>query len=393
VVTDGAIDVDELIVRAVETAGADDFGEDSWQEGLSILVDGLNGEAELNDVGDAMAAGELLAYLVNRLQILEWRRSHPEVVGVPITRPIFIVGQPRTGTTILYDLLAQDPANRVPLTWEVDHPTPPPRTDSYEDDPRIATSQAMADMADLVIPGFTAFHPIGARLAQECVRIKGSDFRSMIFPVQYRIPTYNHWLIHETDLAPTYRWHRIFLEHLQSGHMAERWLLKSPAHLWYLPALMAEYPDAVVIQTHRDPLKVIASVSALTAHLRQMASDHHSIAEAAAQYCDDIFVGLERGLEARADGTLPADQVVDVQFADFAADPFATIAALYDQLGLELSDDADHRMRRFLAEHPGDGGGGGTRYTWTDTGLDGAALRQRARAYQQRFGVPSEPIE
>ena len=388
----GAIDVDELIGRAIVEAGADDFGEDGWQEGLSILVDGLHAEADLNAVGEAMAGSELLAYLVNRLQILDWRRDHPEIAGIAIHRPIFIVGQPRTGTTILYDLLAQDPANRVPLTWEVDHPCPPPLTATYESDPRIATSQAMADMADMVVPGFTAFHPIGARLAQECVRIMGSDFRSMIFPVQYRVPTYNHWLIHDTDMAPTYRWHRVFLEHLQSGHMAERWLLKSPAHLWYLPALLAEYPDAVVIQTHRDPLKVVASVSALTAHLRQMASDHHSIAEAATQYCDDIFVGLDRSLDARADGTLPTDQVVDVQFADFTADPFATIAAIYDQLGLELTDEADGRMRAFLAEHPGDGGGGGTRYTWADTGLDGAALRERARPYQERFGVPSEPL-
>jgi Sulfotransferase family len=386
------MDVDRLVERAVDTAGVDDFGEDTWQEGLSILVDGLNREAELNDVGDAVAETELLAYLVNRLQVLEWRRQHPEVAGVAITRPIFIVGQPRTGTTILYDLLAQDSTNRVPLTWEVDHPCPPPRTETYGDDPRIATSQAMADMADQIIPGFTAFHPIGAQLAQECVRIMGSDFRSMIFPVQYRVLRYNRWLIHETDMASTYRWHRIFLEHLQSGHMADRWLLKSPAHLWYLPALLAEYPDALVIQTHRDPLKVVASVSALTAHLRQMASDHHSIAEAADQYCDDIFVGLERSLDARADGTLPVEQVVDVQFADFTADPFATIAAIYDRLGLELTDDADQRMRTFLADHPGDGGGGGTRYTWADTGLDSAALRERARPYQERFDVPSEPV-
>ncbi len=120
--------MDQLIGRAVETAGVDDFGEDSWQEGLTLLVDGLSGEADLNDVGEAMAEAELLAYLVNRLQILDWRRDHPGIAGVAITRPIFIVGQPRTGTTILYDLLAQDPANRVPLTWEVDHPCPPPLT-------------------------------------------------------------------------------------------------------------------------------------------------------------------------------------------------------------------------------------------------------------------------
>jgi hypothetical protein len=392
-VTGPAFDVDELVAGAVAAARADDFGEGSWREGLTILIEGLEAEADLNDVGDAMARTELTSYLVNRLEIVEWRRRHPEAAGVAITRPIFIVGQPRTGTTILYDLLAQDPANRVPLTWEVDHPCPPPLTETYDRDPRIVASQATAEMADLIIPGFTAFHPIGAQLAQECVRIMGSDLRSMIFPIQYRVPTYDRWLLHTADMAPAYRWHRVFLEHLQSGHMAQRWLLKSPAHLWHLPALLAEYPDAVVIQTHRDPLKVIASVSALAAHLRQMASDHHSIREAATQYCDDIFVGLDRSLAARVEGTLPTGQVVDVQFADFTADPFATIGAIYDQLGLELTDDADRRMRSFLAAHPGDGGGGGTRYTWRDTGLDAATLRDRARPYQERFGVASEPID
>ena len=303
-----------------------------------------------------------------------------------------IVGQPRTGTTILYDLLAQDPANRAPLSWEVDLPCPPPVTATYDTDPRIEEVEAASEMADLVIPGFRAFHPIGARLAQECVRMTGSEFRSMIFTVQYEVPTYNRWLLDEADLAPAYRWHRRFLEHLQSGHMGERWLLKSPAHLWHLGALLAEYPDAVIIQTHRDPLKVIASVSALAAHLRQMASDSPSLLAAAEQYGHDIFDGLDRGLAARRSGLLPAAQVVDVQFTDFMADPFATIASLYDRIGLTLTAEAEARMRAFLAGNPGDGGGGGSRYRWADTGLDADTLRERARDYQEHFGVPSEPV-
>ena len=247
-------------------------------------------------------------------------------------------------------------------------------------------------MADLVIPGFTAFHPLGARLAQECVRITGGDFRSMIFPIQYDVPNYNRWLLHEADLAPAYRWHRIYLQHLQSEHPGDRWLLKSPAHLWHLPSLLAEYPDAVVIQTHRDPLKVVASVSALAAHLRRMASDHSSVSAAAAQYADDIFVGLDRSMAARRDGTLPPDQVIDVQFGDFMADPFATIGRVYDQLGREFTTGIERRMRTFLTDHPGDGGGAGTRYTFAETGLEAGALRERAAEYQEFFGVATEEL-
>jgi hypothetical protein len=269
---------------------------------------------------------------------------------------------------------------------------PPPQTATYETDPRIDEVQARLDMAEAIIPGFTTFHPMGARLGQECVRMTGGDFRSMIFPTQYRVPSYNRWLLDEADLAPAYRYHRRFLQHLQSDHPAERWLLKSPAHLWHLDALVAEYPDVVVVQTHRDPLKVIASVSALVAHLRQMASEETAVAEAAAEYGPDIFDGLERGMAARARGVLGPSQVVDVQFTDFMADPLATIAGIYDAVGRPLTADAEQRMRAFLDTHPGDGGGGGTRYRWSDTGLDADECRERATPYQERYGVASEPV-
>jgi hypothetical protein len=386
------LDRDRLLEEAVATAGSDDLGEPTWQDGLDRLLDGFQEEARLHEIGVEVAATDVLSHLTNRLGVVAWRAEHPDVAGGAVVQPIVIVGQPRTGTTILYDLLARDPELRAPLSWEVDHPCPPPETATFHTDPRIDACQAQLDMADALIPGFTDFHPMGARLAQECVRITGSDFRSMIFPTQFRLPSYNRWLLHEADLAPAYRWHRRYLQHLQSAHPAPQWLLKSPAHLWHLEALLGEYPDALVVQTHRDPLKVIASVSALAAHLRQMASRETSIAEAAESYADDIFVGLDRGMAARDDGTLPVDQVVDVQFADFVADPIATIGVIYERLGRELTGEAADRMRTFLAEHPGDGGGGGTRYRFADTELDAEALRERARPYQERFAVPSEPV-
>jgi len=385
-------DADALVAAAMAATGLDDLGEPTWREGLDRLLDDLDGPARLNDLGRTIVETEVTGYLSNRMLILDWRARHPEVAEGAVVRPIVIVGQPRTGTTILYDLLAQDPANRAPLTWEVDAPVPPPETATYDTDPRIEQAEAIAAMPDLIIPGFTDFHPLGARLAQECVRMTGGDFRSMIFPTQYDVPAYDHWLLHEADMAPAYRWHRTYLQHLQSRHAGERWLLKSPAHLWSLGALLHEYPDALVVQTHRDPVRVISSISALVALLRSMASDHAGVARAAEQYAEDILVGLERSVEARRDGTVPADQVVDVQFAEFLADPFATIGAVYDSLGLPFSAEAESAMRGFLATHPGDGGGGGSRYTFADTGLDADELRERGRDYQEYFGVPDEPV-
>jgi hypothetical protein len=380
---------DRLVGEAIERAGSDDFGEPTWSEGLDRLLDSLINEARLSDVGVEVAANDIVTALANRLCVTAWRASHPEVADGAVEQPIVIVGQPRTGTTILFDLLAQDPALRPPLTWEVDRPCPPPARDSYETDPRIDEVQAALEMSELLIPGFLAFHPMGARLGQECVRITASEFRSMIFPTVYEVPSYNRWLLHEADLTPAYRLHRRYLQHLQSD-VGGQWLLKSPAHLWHLDALAAEYPDAVVVQTHRDPLKIIASISALTAHLRRLGSDDTSVARSARQYAEDVPLGLDRAMAARDRDVFPASQVIDVQFADFMADPFATIGRLYDQLGRDLTPETEKRMRAFLADNPGDRGVG--RYTWAATELDEAALRPRVAAYQERYGVPNEPL-
>jgi Sulfotransferase family len=390
-VSTGRFDPDTLIAQACELAGADDFGEpDGWRDDLALLTEGLATEAKLSPLGVEIAVMDIVGPLASRLRITQWRKENPAIAAAPIERPIFIVGQPRTGTTILFDLLAQDPDLRPPLTWEVDSPWPVPRPDTYDTDPRIAQTQANLEMSEQIVPGLLAFHPMGALVGQECVKIWAAQFCSMLFTVQYRLPTYQRWLLYDADHAGAYRYHRIFLQHLQSG-VSGQWLLKSPAHLWQLDALVAEYPDAVIVQTHRDPLNVISSIAALTHHLRGLASTDSDIRECAQQSCEEIVVGLERSMKVRDSGALAPGQMIDVQFAEFISDPFATIRGLYDALGRELTPVAEARMRDFLAAHPGDGGGG--RYTWPDTGLDATAVREQVAAYQDRFGVPSEALK
>jgi hypothetical protein len=380
-----------IIGAACEATGHDDFGPDSWREGFDRLLDSLESEAQLNELGMAVAEGEFIGYLTNRLGIVAHRKQHPEIADADVTPPIIIVGQGRTGTTILFDLLAQDPAHRVPLTWEVDRPCPPPETATYLTDPRIDEVEATTSGIDLVLPGFRAMHPLGARLAQECVRITALDFRSMIFPTQYRVPSYTRWLLHEADMAPAYRWHRMFLQHLQSRHHASRWVLKSPGHIWCLDAALAEYPDALLVQTHRDPMRILASLASLVAKLRSLASDTSTIPQAAGEWTDLIIDGLDRSVVARRDGTVPADRIIDTQFRDFMADPIATVASVYEHLGLPFAADVEAAMRRFLAEHP-QGEHGAHEYTWAATQLDAAAVRARTRPYQDFFGVPDEPL-
>jgi hypothetical protein len=386
-----ALDADQLIELASSSTGLDDFGEHTWQEGLGRLVDALREESALNELGVQIAAGEIIQYLQNRLCVLDWHRREPQMASVDVRPPIVIVGQGRTGTTILHELLAEDPLTRAPLTWEVDQPCPPPETATYETDPRINEVQTLLDGSELLIPGFKAMHPMGARLPQECVRITGGDFRSVIFPTQYRMPTYGRWLLYEADMAPAYRWHRTFLQLLQSHHPASRWVLKSPGHVWCLEALLAEYPDAFLVQTHRDPLQIIASLGSLVPTLRQLASDDTSVPEAAAEFADYVLDGLDRSVTARENGTVSNDRVVDVQFRSFMQDPFTVIRTIYECLDLEFADSAEQRMRAFLAENPRDKHGTHS-YAFSDTQLDEGELRARAERYQSYFDVPSEPL-
>ncbi len=385
------LDAEALIAEVVEATGLDDFGEPFWREGFDRLLDSQRNESRLHEIGVFVAADDARMNLTNRLEVTDWHKRNPDMAERDVTPPIVVVGQGRTGTTILLDLLAQDPAHRVPLTWEVDQPCPPPETATYDTDPRIAISQAKGDASELLIPGFQAIHPMGALLAQECVRITCGDFRSLLFPTLFRVPSYAQWLLNEADMAPAYRWHRKVLQLLQWHHPGDRWVLKSPGHIWCLDALLTEYPDALLVQTHRDPLRIIASLGSLLATLRQMTSDHHEIAEAAEEWAEYVLDGLDRSVDAREDGTVSPDRIVDVQFRDFMADPFGTIGGIYDRFGLDYTAEAEAAMREFLAAHPGDGYGT-HKYSFADTGLDEGALRERAKRYQDYFDIPSENL-
>jgi len=381
---------EQLVETACEQTGLDDFGAETFRLGLDRLADGLHNEARLNEVGEVTAPMTVLGHLTNRLQVTDWHRRHPEIGAGDVTPPIVMIGMGRTGSTILHDLFGQDPANRVPRTWEVDHPCPPPEAATYETDPRIAESQAGIDLAYEVRPELRSMHPMGARLGQECIVITGGEFASAIFNSQFRLPSYLRWVTSEADMAPAYRWHRQFLQLLQWHNPGGRWVLKTGAHLWALPALLAEYPDALIVQTHRDPLRIIASLSSLFAVVQATASDGVSMADVAGEWADPVLEALDRSVTAREEGIISADQVVDVHYGAFMADPFSTIRSIYERLGAELTPDAEARMRRFLDENRADKHGSHA-YSFADTGLDAGAVRDRARRYAEYFDVQFEP--
>ncbi len=384
------MDADQLITQAKEATGLDDLGPPTFEDGLGRLVESLRSEARLNDTGRAAAPAVLSRYLANRLQVTDWHTRHPGMGAAEVLPPVVMIGMGRTGTTILFDLLAQDPTNRVPRTWEVDRPCPPPETATYETDPRIAESQAGIDLLMAHQPGFIAMHPLGATLGQECISMTGCEFASLIFVSQFRLPSYQSWLTEQADLAPAYSFHRKFLQLLQWRHGGDRWVLKSGAHQWSLPTLAAEYPNATYIQTHRDPVRVLPSLATLFATVHRGMSDDVSLQQVAADWAESTLSALDRSVAARESGLIPRHRVVDVDYVSFIREPVGTVRRIYDELGIPLSPATEARMRAFLAAHPSDAHGV-YRYSLADCGLDAGWIRERSRRYCDYFSVSREP--
>ncbi len=385
----GRLDADALVASARKRTGLSDFCVETFREGLRQLVASLEDDAHLSTLGRVIARTDIGQLLENRLQLQECRRHNPEIASVKIERPIFIIGMPRTGTTILHEVIAQDPRIRVPLTWEVDRPIPPPETATYSSDSRIAEVDKTLSRTDTLIPDFKRMHPMGASLPQECVRITAMDFASMIFQTTNRVPGYAEWLHEKADLAPTYALHRRTLQHLAWRCPRDRWVLKSPGHLWHIETLLREYPDACLVQTHRDPMKIVASLTSLVSALRTMASDRVERLEVAREWAEQVRAGLEASVRARESGVVPRGQVVDVQFREFMSDPIAAIRKIYETFGLEMTADVEQRMRAFLAANPDDKHGKHA-YRFAATGLSLDEERERVAHYQRYFDVPSE---
>lgn len=385
----GSLAPDALLRLARKRTGLSDFGDDHFREGLERLTDSLEREAGLSPLGRFIAQTDLVGHLANRLQLIDWHARYPEIGEIPIRQPIFIVGQGRTGTTILHELLALDPTNRVPLTWETDLPFPPPERAEYTTDPRIAQSQALIDRSESLIPDFKRMHRMGAEIPQECVRITAGDFRSAIFPAQWRVPSYTRWLIEEADMTSAYAYHRLTLQLLSWRCPGERWVLKSPGHLWCPEAVLAAYPDACLIQTHRDPIRILSSLSSLECVLRKMSSDEIEPGQIVAEWSDWLTTSYNRSVDFRKSGALPDSRVVDLQFREFITDPIPVVRRAYDHFGLEWFPETEERMREYLKANPSDRNGA-HRHSLEGTGADLETERAKVERYQEYFDVPNE---
>lgn len=373
--------------RGMTDFGCEGFPGDAIIEPLERVLDAIEREAELSLIGRWMMRRFVLRLLEVRLQLMAYVRSDPGVQEEAIERPLFVAGAPRSGTTILFELLASDPALRAPLGWELLRPAPPPDPDPEvrARDGRIALADRELVRPQTVASGLLSIHAYGGRQPKECLSAMSFAFLSEEFTARCHVPSYRAWLARQ-DMTPAYRMHRLVLQVLQRRTGRAAWILKSPVHQQTLPILFETYPDAEVAITHRDPLTVLASVTSLIATLRHAHSDRVDFGQIGAEHAEQYRRTFDDLVDWTELGSLPEDRIHHSRYARFLDDPIAVVRELYARFGRPLDEG---RLAAFHASRPREGHGGHA-YRFEDLGLDRDEQRARFARYQSRFEIPSE---
>ena len=377
--------VSDYLDKAKADTGLENFGDPGFREGLERLIDSVEREARLNDMGRAMFDGQTVMLLTRRLEIEDWYARHPEIDQEEIVAPLLVLGLPRTGSTALHALLGEDPAVRTMRNWEASAPCPPPEAATYETDPRIAQAKEQMAMRDLITPRMKLMLPSTATSPSEDQLTMGFNFVSQIFQASFHIPSYAHWLHFEADLEPTFRYVKRVLKLLQWRCPPKRWRLKNPTYSMFVAALDKVFPDARYCMTHRDVANVIPSVADIYFELGNVSTDHFDKHWAGAINVEFGHLGMRRMIAFREAGN--EHRFFDIHFAPFQKDPFPTMQRLYDFLGEEFTVAARGRMQAWREATPR-GQFGKHEYDPADFGLDPAALREEFRYYTDRFNVP-----
>jgi hypothetical protein len=376
------IDAGSLIDDARVSTGVDafaDLGDGDWEGRLRALVAAINA-SDLTVVGRLMTREELLRALRTRLHLGAERRRDPSVAAEQIVAPIVVTGPARSGTTILFELLALDSGLRSPIATDVLHPALPASLDAAK---RRAMTESEQELWADVQPEFAAIHELRADLPVECITITAPSFAGGHWSMLLDEP--GEWM---PDPGPDFAFHRAVLQSVQHGKPARQWLLKTPAYVMLFDELLKSYPDASVVFTHRDPAKTMPSTVSTTAMVRWIRSDTVDIA-GMADIIDAVFsAGLNAVAERHNAGSLP-ERAGHVRFTDLMTDPIAAIAAAYGGIGRDFTDDHRAAVVRYLEDKPR-GKHGRHEYTAAEWGYDAHALRDGLATYITTFGIASE---
>lgn len=374
---------DELEAEARSATGLSDFGDPYYREGLERLVDSLNTEADLSEMGGIIQQATLVNHLSQRLQVEQTYKDHPEIDDEVVGGPVFVIGLPRTGTTALSQLVAADPQFRSLRTWESSAPCPPPEAATQHEDPRIAATAGNMEMLDLTFPEFKTMYDATPTTPTECQDLMGMSFRTVHYDGMVHCPSYTDWVL-DCDMDGTYAYHRRVLKLLQWHCPPTLWHLKTPVHVFALPSLVKAYPNAKFLWSHRDPAPVLGSVCSLIHYVRSWGSDRDDGATLGQQQTGLWAEGVRRAMAFRAEHG--DDRFVDVAFADLQRDPLGVLASAYEQLGLTMSDLSAGAINEWAEEHK-PGGRGQHTYDLADYGITEDGVREEFGDYLDAYGV------
>jgi len=307
-----------------------DLGEDDYEEPLNVLIESLNNEANLTYFGKLAFEYQIKKHLTVRGQIFQKSRSLPNQT---ISRPVFVIGLPRSGTTFLFNLLSLDPDHRSPLFWEMMNPLPLCKQGSFTEKMRVMRSRSILFSKNRFISKLDDVHAITATSPEECLLIKVFALKSILYFYMANTPSYLSYL-EDSDRTASYVWHRRFLKVLQSGYKPKRWLLKDPSHLGNLDEILSIYPDACFIHIHRDPVETIPSICSLTSQVRKGFTDSVNLNEVGSRTLDFWENSKKRNEVQKT--TLNDDQYMDIYYEDFINDPSKTIENIYSKFNFSF---------------------------------------------------------
>ena len=369
------LDEASLLAAAERRTRLADWGDEAFRPRLSALARDADERAGLHFVGRMAIRHKLTQLLSNRLLIHASLKANSGISDVKLDRPLFVLGHARTGTTLLYNLLAQDPACRAPALWELMDPAPPHDPAAGDAEPRIRKIEKELAGLSQIAPSLRIAHTVDARGPEECYLLLEHAFFSPTFMLVMDLPTYRPLLLgaDRAEAVAAYREYRRQIQLLQVHHPGKRWISKSPCHLLSLDAFLELLPEARIVQTHRDPLEALPSLCSLVGILQSAFARKTDSRRVGAQ-CLEWYLECERRSRDARKGADPS-RFFDVEYRDLVADPIGTVRRIYDRFEHDWTPNLEQRMRSWLAKNP-QHKHGVHRYGLEQFGLDPGLLRR-----------------
>lgn len=383
------LDVDNLLAAARKKSGYEQFGDNAFMPALQKLLQSIDDEANLHPFGRWVVRGRIIHALVLRARVHALIEQNPEILYEDIKAPLVIAGLQRTGTTMLHRLLAADPNLRSLKSWEALNPLPLKNEKADDPSPRLREARVAENGLKYLAPEFFKIHPVEAEAPEEDVLLLEYSFMSQVPEAMYNVPAYANWLKTQ-DHQPAYEYLKTLLQVLQwsDGRMSQskRWVLKTPAHLEQMDKLLQVFPDAKVIQTHRDPFRTVGSYSSMLAHGQGVFTDEVDAVAVARHWLDKNAAALAKTNQVRASHP---EAFIDAWYDQLIKDPMKEVERIYTFAGMELTEDVRSVMAASRRSNRKDKHGKHS-YKLEDFGLNEALIRQAYADYIKVFDIPQE---